>query len=44
MENDDNRNKIEPIESKNLIAHATSIVVTCKAVKFKAASVPGYEA
>jgi len=43
MENDEKINIIEPKESKNLIAHDTPIA-TCKAVKFNAASVAGYEA
>ena len=35
---------IEPKESKNLIVQDASTGTTCKAVKFSAASVPGYEA
>ena len=43
MEKDDRRNIIEPKESKNLIVQGAP-TATCKAVKFNAASVPGYEA
>jgi len=44
MENADRRNIIEPKESRNLIAHGAAAGTTCKAVKFNAASVAGYDA
>ena len=44
MENADKRNIIDPKESRNLIAHDAPAGTTCKAVKFSAASVAGYEA